>query len=100
MTPEEKTAQMAIRNDAICTYYLDGHKVAECARHFQLNRQRILQILKQAGVWVPYVKTRRTQFLGVSVKVSTKVALMRKADQEGTSVSRLVSDAADQLVKK
>lgn len=67
MTPEEKQAQRTLRNQAICAYYEAGHALSACASRFRLNRQRVLQILKAAGVWRPYVKTSRTEFVGVVV---------------------------------
>lgn len=86
------------RDAAICAYYLEGRKLAECASKFQLGRQRVLQILKIAGVWKPYEKTNRTKFLGVTVTPETKAALEEKADDMGISVSKLASDALDSIV--
>jgi hypothetical protein len=100
MTPEEKAKQMEERNAAICAYYLDGHrKMADCERKFQLGRQRILQILKESGAWRPYVKGDRTKFVGVNVSEETKDALKKKADEAGVSISRMVSDQIDEMVK-
>lgn len=98
MTNEKKAAQMTARNEAICTYYKEGRKLKECASKFRLGRQQVMNILKQAGVWQPYVKGARTQFLGVSVSEQTKEALRKKADEEGKSVSRLASDVLDEVV--
>jgi predicted HicB family RNase H-like nuclease len=100
MTPEEKHAQMMTRNAEIVAYYLAGHSLAQCSSHFQLGRQRTLQILKKSNVWKPYVKTSRTQFLGVTVSEETKDALRQRAEEEGISVSKLVSDALDEAVTK
>ena len=72
MTPKEKQMQRLARDAAICVYHQDGHKLSECASKFRLDRQRVLQILKKAGIWRPYVKTNRTKFLGVSVSEETK----------------------------
>lgn len=99
MTPEERRAQAAKRDAEICAYYQAGHKLAECATRFKLGRQRILQILKAAGVWQPYVKMKRTKFLGVSITDETKDALKQKAEERGVSVSRLTSDILDEAVK-
>ena len=99
MTPEEKQARMDQRNVDICLYYKDGHKLSECASPFQLGRQRILQILQKGGVWKPYEKMKRDKFLGVTVKDETHLALKERAVEEGTSVSRFVSDHLDNLVK-
>jgi predicted HicB family RNase H-like nuclease len=98
MTDDEKRAQMDQRNAAICAYYQSGHKLKECASQFKLIRQRILQILQQAGVWKPYVKNERTKFLGINVSEQTKDALKRRAEQQGTSVSQLASDVLDDAV--
>lgn len=99
MTPEERAMQMKERNAAICAYYSEGHKLKECARKFQLGRQRILQVLQVAGAWKPYVKGERTKFLGVNVSEGTKDALKVKADAEGKSVSRFASDVLDEAVR-
>ena len=98
MTPEEKATQMTARNAAICAHYTSGHTVRECASHFILGRQRIMQILQEAGVWKPYVKGERTKFLGVNVSEETKDGLKAKADAEGKSVSRFASDVLDAAV--
>lgn len=87
------------RNAAICARYQAGAKLGDCAKHFQLGRQRVLQILKAAGVWQPYEKGRRTRFLGVTVSDETKEGLTRMAEERGTSVSRLTSDVLDEAVK-
>ncbi len=99
MTPEEKKAQMTLRNMAICQYYEEGHKLRDCASKFRLSRQLVLRILKQAGVWKPYEKTNRTHYVGVVVSPETKVALRERAKDEGTSVSKYVSDRLDEMVK-
>ena len=97
MTPEEKKAQRTLRDQAIVAYYNDGeHTLSECASRFKLNRQRVMQILKAADVWRPYVKTARTAFLGVQVSRETKAALQEQAGE--TSVSRYVSDKLDEMV--
>lgn len=99
MTSEDKVKQMTDRNNAICTYYTDGHTLKETASFFQLHRQRVLQILQTAGVWRPYVRGSRTQFLGISVTEETKNGLRRRADEQGISVSRLASNALEEVVK-
>jgi hypothetical protein len=91
----EKTA----RNKAICDYYLAGHKITECAEQFGLDRQRVHQILKKAGVWQAYQpeKSRRV-FLGVNVTEDTRAKLPALARKHGRSVSRFVSDILDAVV--
>ena len=98
MTDLERRERMTQRNAAICAYYQAGHTTAECGKKFGLKRQRAQQILKRAGVWQPYVKSGRTEFLGVSVKEATKKALRERADSEGISVSQLASDTLDASV--
>lgn len=99
MTPDERKAQMNERNAAICDYYQQGHKLAECASRFKLGRQRVLQILQAAGVWRPYVKSKRTEFLGVTVSEATKENLKTAADARGVSVSQFTADALDDALK-
>lgn len=99
MTPEEKAQQMTDRNAAICAYYAAGHKPRECASKFGLGRQRVLQILQAGGVWKPYERGSRTKFLGVNITENTRDALKAKAGAQGVSVSRLASDALDEVVR-
>lgn len=88
------------RNAAICAYYKAGHKVMACATHFKLGKQRILQILKKGEVYRPLVTGTRTKFLGVSVKDATKAGLSTMAKKRGVSVSKLTSDALDDMVAR
>lgn len=99
MTEDEKRELKLERNRMICAYYAQGHKLRQCATHFRLGRQRILQILQQEGAWVPYVKMGRNKFLGVNVTERTKRKLKEKADEQGISVSRLASDTLDEMVR-
>ena len=98
MTSEGKAAKREARNGAICAYYKEGRKLSECASRFRLGRQQIMNILKKAGIWQPYVKGERTKFLGVSVSEGTKDALRKKAGEKGKSVSRLASDVLDAAI--
>ena len=88
------------RDAAIVAFYVRCQNVQACAEHFALSDQRILQIVKAAGVWQPRVKGDRTQFLGVQVSEETKSALHQRARTKQTSVSRLVSDVLDDEVQK
>ncbi len=98
MTPEAKQKQQSERDAAICAYYTATKKLSLTAFHFKLGKQRILQILKAHGAWVPYAKTARTEFLGVTITKETKEALKEKALTAGISVSKLSSDVLDELV--
>lgn len=98
MTAETKKA-MKERNERICAFYAEGHSQAECMREFSLKRQRVQQILKRGGAWKRHEPSNRTKFLGVSVSDATKSRLEEKAEDAGVSVSKLASDALDQLVK-
>lgn len=100
MTDEEKKERMTERNKSICDYYLDGHKLSECASKFKLGRQRVQQIVQAAGVWKPYIKGGRTKFLGVTVTADAKDGLKIRADQKGVSVSQLAADAIDEMLAK
>lgn len=92
VTNEEKLQQMTERNAAICAYYQAGHKVSQCASQFRLGRMRVIQVLQKAGVWRPYVKNARTEFLGVSVSEVDKLALRVEAERRGLSMSALTAD--------
>lgn len=99
----ERQKELDERNAQICAYYTAGHSQSECESAFSLSRQRIQQILKKAGVWHPHERaprSSRTKFLGVTVTEATKDALGEKAEQSGVSVSKLASDALDELVKE
>lgn len=98
MTSEEKHSQMTRRNADICAYYQAGYKLKECASKYGLGRQRVLQILQQAGVWKPYVKLPR-KFLGVNISSSVKDALTREAGERSITVSQLVSDKLEESFK-
>lgn len=99
MTPEERKMQREARDKAICDRYQQGHKLAEVASHFKLGRQRVLQILQAAGVWRPYVRGNRTEFLGVTVSEDAKERLKAAADAKGVSVSQFTADALDEALK-
>lgn len=100
MTEDEKRNQMTQRNADICAYYAAGHTLKQCASKFTLSRQRVYQLLCDAGVRQPYVKTDRTKFLGVNVTEQTKKALTRAAKDKGISASRFASDVLDGAVAK
>ena len=99
MTPEEKARQMEARNAAICEFYAEGRSAKQVASKFRIGRQRVYQILNAAGAIIRPRPTRRQKFLGVTITSETKSALEAKAEAEGTSVSKLVSDALDEVVK-
>lgn len=100
MTPEEKRAQMTLRDASICAYYEQGHKVSECASHFKLARQRVIQILQRANVWRPYVKNNRNNFLGVSISDDVKTALQEEAKRQGVSMSALSAEAIEEMLTR
>lgn len=88
------------RDADICAYFRAGHGLIACEQKFKLKRQRLQQILRNADVWKPHVKSTRTKFLGVTVSEGTKIALKQKAAQDGVSVSKLTANALDALVQK
>jgi hypothetical protein len=98
VTPEEKAAAKVARDKAICDHYVAGNKLKAVASQFKLGRWRTMQILRAGGVWKPYEKSGRTEFVGVNVTPETKKALARKADEEGDSMSKIASDLLDGAV--
>lgn len=86
------------RNAAICASYQAGTRLAKVASDFKLGRQRVLQILKAAGVWRPYERGTRTKFLGVTVSEATKDGLTEMAAAKGISVSKMTAEALDEMV--
>lgn len=95
MTREE----IADRNDDLCKYYVEGHTLDECAERFGFSSQWARKILQRKKIWRPQYIKNRTKFLGVNISEETKAALARQAEERGVSVSRLVSDHVDKLVK-
>ncbi len=94
MTPEEKQAQMNARNAEICQMYMSGATLAECASRFGVKRQRIKQIVEDAGIWRPYVRPPRSdrdEFLGVNLTEADKDALREEATRRGMSMSSLTA---------
>lgn len=88
------------RDADICADHKAGHDVAQLCQKHGLKRQRIYQILKRGGISHARIRSARTKFLGISISEETKEALKQKATDEGTSVSKLTSDALDALVEK
>jgi hypothetical protein len=85
------------RNIEIIRAYLAGRTMSDLARDYNLTRGRIYQILKDIA------KVRRASerdaFLGVNVTSDTRDALKRVAKERGVSVSKLASDALDEVVR-
>lgn len=96
--PEESRTAREKRDADICAYYAAGYKLSQTASHFRLGRQRVMQILKKAGAWRPYVKTGRTKFLGTTVSEETKAALHEEARRRGISVSELTDEAIQAML--
>lgn len=90
---------MAKRNADICARYTDGATIAQLCAWFELKQMRVRQILKAGGVWNPQAKSERNEYVGVVVSHSTKEALRKRAEAEGKSVSKLASDALDEVAK-
>lgn len=99
------------RNEEICRLYQEGMSLRELfERGFPntsngrpVSRERIRQILKKAGIWkkpqTSHPTSERVAFLGVDLTTETKDALKVKAQEEGKSMSRMASDAIEDLVK-
>jgi hypothetical protein len=100
MTPDEKARQMKNRNDAICAYYSEGHSLPETASKFRLGRQRTQQILEVGGVWRPYTKSPRSEFLGVMIAPETKAAIRDAAQQLGLSASEVADSVLGKALVK
>lgn len=96
---EEQREWMRARDVLICRCYAHGGSITECAAAFGLGRLRVRQILKAARVWQP-PRASRTAHLGVKLRPQTKAALPTLAKRAGVTVSKLVSNHLDQLVKE
>ncbi len=90
------------RNAAICQMYIAGATLKTCAEKYAISHERVRQILRKAGVFKhdrQIERSDRDAFLGVNLTTETKDALKAKADESGVSMSRLVSDQIDEMVK-
>lgn len=83
------------RDKQICALYAEGKTLEECGTRFKLTRQRVKQIVKQAGVYrkmeQPGKTSDRDAFLGINVHPAVKEKLRVEADKrpEVRSVSDL-----------
>lgn len=101
MSDEDKQAAMNERNAAICKMYLEGETLAACGKRFGLKRQRIKQIVKDAGIWREYHRpppNGRDEFLGVNISESDKIALRKEAKRRGLSMSALTADLISEML--
>lgn len=92
----------AERNADVARAYVDGLTVLELSERFHLTTERVRQILRKSAVYQGYRdkhREKRPAFLGVNLTEETKDALQVKADEQGTSMSRLVSDTIEEMVK-
>lgn len=91
---------MAERDQEICKMYLAGKTLQECGTQYGIRRQRVKQILKEAGVWRPAVKqtSERDEFLGLNISTADKVALRAEAARRGISMSALSAEAIKEML--
>lgn len=89
MTNEERQQ----RNDLICRAYMVGISLAECGRPFGMTRQRVKQIVQEAGLWRtrPRTANNRDQYIGVNLSKEDKAALKAEAARLGVSISAMTS---------
>jgi hypothetical protein len=95
MSDDDKKTHMLARNAAICDLYLSGATLAACGKRFGLKRQRIKQIVQEAGIWrepIPHIPDGRDEFLGINISPEDKEALKAEAARTNTSMSALTSD--------
>lgn len=94
---------MTERDTELCRMYTEGATMLELADHFKISRQRIRQIVRSAGVYVPYRDAHehngRDAYIGVNVTSEVKDALRAKAVGEGKSMSEFVSDKLEEIVE-
>lgn len=94
MTPEEKLQQMNERNATICKVYMEGATLAQCGKQFGLKRQRIKQIVTEAGLWRERGQStnERNAFLGIDLTETDKEALRTEASRQNLSMSAMTSE--------
>lgn len=90
------------RNEELCQMYTAGSTLQTCGEHFKICRERVRQILLKAGVLKRERVTKKSDreaFLGVNLSPTAKKALKTKAGEKGVSMSKMVSDKIDEMVK-
>lgn len=92
--PTERQRARRERNDTICRLYLEGKSLADIGRQFGLKRQRIKQIVVEAGLWRKRMpaQNERDEFLGINISESDKVALRAEAARLGVSMSAMTAE--------
>jgi len=94
MEPQERDAE-------ICRLYVTEEKTLRAiGKQFKLTRERVRQILKQAGIDKNSRSlTMREEFLGVNLTEDVKEALRTEAERRKVSMSSLTSEMlSDMLV--
>lgn len=84
------------RNVLICQQYNAGETLGAIARVHGISKQRVRQIVIAGGYWRRAIP--RDAFLGVDVTPETKAKLQEVADQKQTSMSKLASDAIEDML--
>lgn len=97
MSNEKFLKKLRERNATICAGFVAGATLAELENEHHIGTQRIRQILHAGGVWKR--GPVRSVFLGVDITPDAKEKLKLVAEEQEKSVSRLVSDAIDNLLE-
>jgi len=88
------------RDAELCDMYLAGATLSACAEKFGISKPRAQQIVRKHGYATRLSQEEpRGAFLGVCLTPESKEALRVKAEEEGKTMSRLVSDAVEEMVK-
>lgn len=90
------TINFAERNKEICKQYTEGQTLGFIADAHKISRQRVRQIVIACGAWKR--AEPRSAFLGVDLVPETKDRLAKVADEKQTSMSKLASDAIEDML--
>lgn len=83
------------RDADICRRYLTGETLQSIGDSYGLSRQRIEQIIQQAGIWRQSAikPSERDEFVGIVVPKPLKDALQDEAETRNTSMSQVIIEA-------
>lgn len=88
------------RNTRICQQYIDGDTVTAISAAFNLSRDGIYRILRDAGIQRRTKPSNgRDEFLGVNLSEETKRGLRQEAERRGVSMSMLTSDVLSEMLQ-
>lgn len=96
--------EVSERNAEICRLYTGGLTLQQVGDHYGLTKERVRQILREAGVYKTdrkkETKVVRDAFLGINITEGDKVALCQEAARRGVSMSQLTADLIRKMLSE